>query len=531
MPAFQRIEMPGRPAMFDAMDQLGQSLGQLGDQRDRQAREATANKRQEGQDYQSALAKAQALLESGDIQGAHATMAPYKSRLVEDHKAAIGAGPVPGGPQAGMQAPQAPPPQGGSPMPDAAEFDTDHGQTPEQLGQGPIDPKFVDSLPMGAPKPQAPPTNAETLMAAQAGTKSRDQTRARQLLAFTPPGGQEITMDPQAGKDARREQRVAQLDQAFADSTDPLVQKHYPRLRAIAASSDEEVKPTDALRYFQHIEATEQAGATADSKAAAQADAALARRTALDDRLTTTRRGQDMALEGNKYKADSWNKNPLKEGAAATAVATRVDTEWDRWYKQQDVKKVLGGERMLASASANIGSGNPLAEHDAQVSLGRFFRGGMPTEGEMHLLYKNLAGRIGNALPAFFEKMERGGLTSAEVGIVKEAIVTAQQEQRRALSHVLKSARAEFGPGTGHDNLAGNMNAKWRGALAGFGLDDAEMTEWGDLYTPEAGGGPVPIVEYGKGNPQVDKHRPKAPGKASTKAKSTADYLKELDTP
>lgn len=536
--AYQPIQMPGKNPLLEAIGGLGDSLSSLGDQRERQARAKEAKQQQEHVNYQTALTKAQALYQTGDYEGAAAMLAPYKGRVIQDHQIALtgtepkepvspqglppgtppGAGKIPPAPQMGA-------PQGGSPMPDALEDPGKYAPPPDRFGgQGPTE--------SGDQPIQAPPVAPENpLFAAQAATKAKDQQRSRTLLAFTPPGGQEQTIDPMAGMDRMRERRIAQLDQAFGDSKDPTVQKYYPQIRAVAASSDEDIKPMDALRYFHYMAATEQSGVNADKRV----DASNTNQNANRDVRV---RGQDMtqanSIQSGKDKitaAGQYNKGNLKEGAAATIVATRVDTEWNRWHQQFDVKKVLGGTRMLASADMNINSGNPLAEHDAQVSLGRFFRGGMPTEGEMHLLYQNLAGRLGNGMQAFVEKMERGGLTPAEVDIVRGAIGTARHEQRRVLGDIMRSARHEFGPGSGHENLAGNINAKWRGALAGFGLTDDEIKAEGDIYQAQSDA-PVPTVEYGRGNPQVDRTpRRKPPTGGGKSAKSTADYLKLLETP
>src|SRR5882757_463340 len=227
--AYQPIEMGARPPMLDAMAQVGQSLGELGDQRDRQRKEKDLRDRQGEQDYQSTLVEASALMKAGNYEGAAALMAKYKGRLVQDHQDALTGGapgvqaPVapqvlpPGTPPGAGKVPPAPqgPPQGGSPMPDALE-QSQNAPAPQRFGgQEPAE--------SGVQPPPAPPPE-NPLFAAQAATKAKDQQKARTLLAFTPPGGgQEITMDPMAGMNRMRDRRLAQLDQAFGDSKDPVV--------------------------------------------------------------------------------------------------------------------------------------------------------------------------------------------------------------------------------------------------------------------------------------------------------------------
>lgn len=343
-------------------------------------------------------------------------------------------------------------------------------------------------------------------MGAQAASQERRRQSAgmlrpseRTLVAFTPPGGQEITLDPMAGVDRMRERKLAQLDQAFGDSKDPVVQKYFPQVRAAAMSGDEDLKPMDALRYMHYMAATEQSGVNTD-KRIEHSD------TNQDLNRGTRERGQDMTQEnsiqtGKDRKASAAISAPfgLKASTALTSAAARFDTEFDRWSKQQRWGSLLQADVALKQALRGVASGNPLSEQGAKVMFGRFERGAMPTEGEMHMLYESLNGRLKNALPAFVEKMQRGGLNPGERQILQDALDTAERETQHQVDKIYNSARKKFGPGSGHENMQGNVNANVAGLLAGAGIERPPV------FTAEEGE-TLPTLSVGAGNPLIGGH-------------------------
>jgi hypothetical protein len=504
--AYQPIQMPGRPLMFEAMDQLGQTISRRRREAHQDDLDADAKKRQGQLDFQQALQVAAALKAKGDLKGAAAVMSPYQADLHEQ--------PLPG---------MTPPLAGGSPLPDTMEFagkrpgqpgtleqntspgdfDTEHGQAPEQLP--------------AAPPPSQPAPNP--IMAARQAQQAGNQQRAHQVLSFNAPGGQKITWDPEAEQAQAREQqqqegqrRLAAFDNAIATSNNPVMQKYGPELRAVIAMGNKEVDSTDILHYVQG-RAKEEADAANKSEAARIAREEAAK----EHELNRQAHHEDTGMMANAISGAAAARNNTAEGNAATSVASRFDSEFNRWQQQQGWGTVRTANRALQSAMTNAGSGNPLAEHDAQIQLARVFRGTTPTEGEMHLLYNNLAGKVGNAWPAFVEKMSRGGLSPAERDILVESIGVAKQEQQEQIGHIIDSARETFGPGSGHENMAGNVNAKVRGLFRGAGVQAPDVFE-------AQGGQALPTVTLGKGNSKIDPEaqHPAVGARADQKAKRAA---------
>jgi hypothetical protein len=516
--AYQPIQMPQEQSTF--LDSFNTGLGQAHKQR----ADEEAQKRQEQQDFQATFLKAKQLAEGGDMAGAQALMAPYKSMLAEQ-----GGGPPPPAP---MQAPEPPkPPQGGSPLPDsmefgnnpASDFDMDHGQP--AAGQPAAAMAPPPAPPAALPEPIEPPGNP-VLAARQAQLAQQqqgNQQRARTVLNFTGPGGVAGSIDPEAGRKTAMERKAQMLDSALATVKDPEIQAEYARMRPGLMMSPADVDPADVFRALQ--------GEVNAKRQAAAAEAADRRATARDDQFKQlfTQRGE---LAHDRIEAGHENARigatartgaasivaqpEVKQGNAATAVAGRFDGEFDKWQKQQGWGTVRTGSRALHAAMANIDSGNPLAEKDAQIQLARFLRGTV-TEGEMHILYNNLAGKLGNAWGAFSEKMMRGGLSPAEKNILSEAIDVSKQEQAENVGNIIASARETFGPGSGHENMAGNVNHKVRGLFQGVGVKS------GDVFEPQ-GGNPLPTVTLGKGNPMLDPEarHPAVGARAAQKSKAPA---------
>jgi hypothetical protein len=134
----------------------------------------------------------------------------------------------------------------------------------------------------------------------------------------------------------------------------------------------------------------------------------------------------------------------------------------------------------------------------------KFARGSIPSEGEMHLLYNGMGGLIANAPERFVEKAVSGGLTDVERQIVGQAVEESEGEMASQIADVYAQARAKFGPGSGHENMQGNVNANVASLL-------------GPGYPPvfeSQDGQPLPTVTLGEGNPMVD---PKARAAAARK--------------
>ncbi len=547
MGAYQPLEMNARPPILDAMAQVSQSLGQLGDQRHQQALEAQARKRQEHADFVSAYTVFKKLADSGDHAGAAAVMQRFKGRYGESPTAL----PTPAPP---AQQQRQGTPQGGSPMPDQMEFPRmPQEEGPDGVGpdgrpvQPPIDPGFVDSLPMGAPPPPGPqapnplmaaaqapppPSAAQHLLATNEAAKAKDQQRNQQrhnILYFTPPGegGQEMSYDPQAVREQHLQQRTAEIE-AMVAKAPPEVKAVYAELAPILAMDDKS-DASDIVRMIGQRMTSKRADDAAAYREKHDAEVLGVRKQTTADRIKASWDNTNAAGAWKVKAAEAYNNSPLRQSTAATAVSSRFDSEWKDFRGQVNWRSLQTADRALKHALKAVASGNPLGEQEAKVMYAKFARGTTPTEGEMHLLYKNMGGLLANGPDKFVEKAIRGGLTDKEREIVGEAVQESENEMAHQIAGVYDSARAKFGPGSGHENMQGNVNANVASLL-------------GPGFPPvfESTDGPVPTVTLGEGNPMVDpkarraaaeKKRGKAPGPATAPAAKAGkvDWSKRYD--
>lgn len=522
--SYQPIQLPQGLGTGEAMAGVGDALTSAA-QWSRQRRMDAADllrseedkKRRAEQDFQAAYTQAQKMAAMGDLEGAKALLAPHVKNLQLAQEAS------PGAPGTSSMAAQAAPriapldgarePAGAVPGPSMPPL------PPGPQGEGPPptgNPGQMEAFkaPPGTPPPPTvvpPPNNSENegnpLFAAAAEGKAK---KMRQLLRFTGPSGQEMSLDPEKA----RETRMARLDDAFGQSEDPMIKEIYPRLRPALMASNQDVDPSDVFKYMQGVATDRRQQTAADEHQRQfeerQAQAAALRREGLGVSTENSKRSAAARIQA----AGITSQPALKASNAAGTVVGRLDTEFDRWSKQQNWKGVAAGSRQLKAAMGNIVSGNPLAEKDAQIQLARFFRGAMPTEGEMHMLYANLGGRLGQALPKFIEDMSRGGLSPEQKNILKESIDVAQRESDEQIANIVESARTNFGPGSGHENLAGNINARVKGLFRGVGVKVP------DVFAPGDDGSAAPTVTLGQGNPLVDATKRGGKGKGAAPPKS-----------
>lgn len=560
--AYQPIEIGRRPPMFDAMDQLGQSLGQLGDDRRQQRVYADAQKRQKGQDYQNALFKAMEALKKRDYEGARAIMggAGFESSINGGEPLAPQGLPSGVPPEATKVPPAQQQPQGGSAMPpgmrslaqntNPADFDTEHGQVPQQQPSPPPNLEALDSLPMGsllragvsmpgmarpgaipqAPPPEgapgpgpgpaspAPGPSTNPLFAAAEGTKARDQ---RRTLTITGPDGNKVTLDPEGADERLKSARMARMDALVEESHDPVMAKYYPRLRPILATADD-WHPAEVLRFIHNEEATEHAQTLTDEKTRRQDEAAQSLEAYRRDRLRVTTEGQDKALKGNMAKAGAMGPgNPLKIDTSNRGDSTSLENAVKAHFAMADGKTLLKSDRQLHAAMVNIEAKGPdavSAHKEAFMALERVFRGGTPTEAEQALLLHNMGG-IPGAIDQYLEDFKSGDFSDITKRNLAFATKLSLKEQQENIGNVMDSLKDRLGTDSEFAAMGTNVNSQIRsvGRLYGLNLPD--------LY-PRGGGQSVLGVGTRLANPP--KVKPSGPTAPRTAPKSTAEYLDML---
>lgn len=233
--------------------------------------------------------------------------------------------------------------------------------------------------------------------------------------------------------------------------------------------------------------------AASGARAVAQAQAAEAKRT-FDAEQAAKYKNQGMTVDDRKDIARiGANSRVAAAGISASpelkaAGANRSDLgmlERAKTNAERSVnwKGLIGADASLQKAMAGINSGNSVGEKEAQVAFARFMREAMPTEGEMHLVYGNLGG-LAQKIPGLIEQMERGGLAPGQLKIVKDAINHSHATWAARRDQTLKSLGTTFGPGSGFEHAAPQINTwlRAKGQMTGIELPD--------LY-PDAQGGIV----------------------------------------
>jgi hypothetical protein len=222
-----------------------------------------------------------------------------------------------------------------------------------------------------------------------------------------------------------------------------------------------------------------------------------------EDKLSEAEKNRIAAMErakvGGQYRV------------AASAPALKIDTAnrqdmgtlrqgFKDWKNTVNLSIDSKSHKRLATAMSNLDSGNAMQQREAAESLVSIFKGGgQVTKASQDLLLKHLAGVVGDA-QTWLQHAASGHFGEAELNVLKQATQSALAEEQEKLHAYHESAVDTFGPGSGYEQLGGNVNAMVKGAFRQFGYDSP------DVYPQSA-----ESVVLGSGK------RPKAPGKSPGK--------------
>lgn len=134
-----------------------------------------------------------------------------------------------------------------------------------------------------------------------------------------------------------------------------------------------------------------------------------------------------------------------KQDAASARAQTLLERANQNADKEVDWKGLVGMDNNMRGLMANINSPNVLQSRDAQIQLGRIFRGTTPTEGEMHLLYNNLGGSA-DKWNQFVAGMENGGLSPEQKRQLSASANTARGELEERKKRAFQYMGQRFGP-------------------------------------------------------------------------------------
>lgn len=231
--------------------------------------------------------------------------------------------------------------------------------------------------------------------------------------------------------------------------------------------------------------------------------AALYRMIQADDSLAARNKQAEeqrtfQAAENEKYKGPPLTFEQRKElagiGAAGRVAAARVSANnplkidtanrqdmgtlrsgFKEWKNTVNLAIDSKSHKRLATAMANLDSGNAMQQREAAESLVSIFKGGgQVTKASQDLLLHNLAGIVGDA-QTFIEKKLSGKYGERELNVLKQATRNALAEEQEKLHAYHDSAVDTFGPGSGYEQLGANVNALVKGAFKQFGYDAEDI--------------------------------------------------------
>jgi hypothetical protein len=368
-------------------------------------------------------------------------------------------------------------------------------------------------------------------MAAAEATKAREAaTNERRAMHLLAPGGQHVTWDPQGQQDAIRAQKLSHMDAVVAESKDPLVAKYYPQLRPFLAAAESDWHPAEVLRFIHQQEASEAAAKAAQVKADTAAGVWEDRKEHWATADATTRRGQDLSLEGRKFMSINFGAgNPLRVDASNRGDTQRLEAAVKDIVQMADGKSLVRSNRALNQAITNISAKGPdavTAHKDAFLQLERFFKGGgTPTEGEAILLLKHMGG-IAGAIDQFNADVTTGDFSEITKQNLARAARMAKGELDGNLRNFMGALTERVGPGTEFEGMGANVNHMVRsiGKIYDLDMPDLIQGEPGKNQVVLGSGLRSPAAVITPTGPAAKPKKPK-PGAG---AKSTADYLEML---
>jgi len=196
--------------------------------------------------------------------------------------------------------------------------------------------------------------------------------------------------------------------------------------------------------------------------------------------------------------------NPLKIDTANRADMGTLRQGFKEWKNTVNLAIDSKSHKRLATAMANLDSGNAMQEREAAESLVAIFKGGgQVTKASQDLLLKHLAGYVGD-VQTWLQHAATGNFGKMELDVLKNATRNALAEEQEKLHGYQESAAFTFGPGSGYEQLAGNVNALVKGAFKQFGYDSPS------IYPEEA----EPVVLGSGQRPAAPKAKPKIPAGA-----------------
>lgn len=294
--------------------QIVENIFRIGQQRrqDQQAQE---------QGFQDAYLKAQKLAAAGDLNAAHALLAPYGAQMQQRQAATA----MP------MQPPAAQP----------------QGEAPSAALESLSDPSAISE--QTAAEDAAKPTAWNMLRSADQAQRAQQANAVSFLTGRF--NGQDYRLDPEAAREARGQR----LDSAFGGSQDAITRELYPQMRPALVASNQELDPTDVFKFIQG----EKTSRAAAQRQAEQED--LANRRLVQQAELTDKRLQQSDINNQRMVAALAARG--RQGDARLDLATEASAR----AAAKDVLGAFGFRGELQQFQKFNQMGAQLMQHNAAL--------------------------------------------------------------------------------------------------------------------------------------------------------------------
>lgn len=225
----------------------------------------------------------------------------------------------------------------------------------------------------------------------------------------------------------------------------------------------------------------------------------------------------NIGAEGRVRAAGVAANSPLRADSGNRQDMGSLRQEFKAWVGRNTANVDSQTNRRLQTAMTNLNSKNAMQQREAAESLVSIFKGGgQVTKASQDLLLSHLAGITGDA-QTFLQHLQNGQYGARELTILRQAAHGALAEQKERLSKLYESAQADFGPGSGWENMGGNVNHMVKSEFKQFGLDVP------DIYQQEA----APNVTLGSGSRPKPKTNPIVNSRVPKDDKSAIQMAKD----
>jgi hypothetical protein len=194
------------------------------------------------------------------------------------------------------------------------------------------------------------------------------------------------------------------------------------------------------------------------------------------DRASREKNAQTVAASPKDRNFESMIAERRASGTRQDLNSFRQDmSDWER--NVAATAKDSGAYKRLKFALDNLESGNPVRQHEGAAGLVGFFRGANAVTSDA---YKNIIGNVsgaGGRIEQAIESIQTGQYGEQNAAILRQAAHAAVDEQQQLMAQHHEAAKRLFGPGSGYENYAGNVNQRVSGVLHDLGYDGAPIYE------------------------------------------------------